>query len=251
MADERREKALVVVPTFNERDSISEVVQRLFDATRGSVDLLVVDDASPDGTAGVVRNLAAARNGVHLIERSGKQGLGTAYLTGFNWAIERGLYWAVVEMDADLSHDPADVPRLLAALENADLVIGSRYVPGGSIRNWGLFRRVLSRAGNVYARFWLGFDIHDSTSGFRAYQTSWLVRQDLSSVASEGYVFQIDMARRVADDRGTIVEVPIAFVQRTAGESKISRRIVFEAMVNVVRWGVRRRLARGRASQSA
>src|SRR5688500_6902949 len=181
-------RALVITPTYNERESILELVTRLFDATGDRVDLLVVDDGSPDGTADLVKELQATDDRVHLEQRPGKQGLGTAYVTGFKWAIERG-YEAVVEMDADLSHNPADVPRLLDALADADLVIGSRYVPGGGVSNWGRGRRLLFSAGNIYARMWLGYKVKDSTAGFRAYRTEALVTQDLDTVSSEGYGF--------------------------------------------------------------
>ncbi|HEX2049965.1 MAG TPA: polyprenol monophosphomannose synthase [Actinomycetota bacterium] len=233
-------RALVVVPTYNEAASVADVARRLFEAAPG-VELLVVDDASRDGTAGVVRSLAAGRAGVHLVERPGKQGLGTAYVAGFRWAMARG-YDAVVEMDADGSHDPASVPALLDALRDADLAIGSRYVPGGRIHNWGLLRRLLSRAGNLYARAWLGFDVKDSTSGFRAFRVAWLEREELADVRSEGYAFQIEMTRRVHRAGGRVVEVPITFTERMHGKSKLSRRIVLEALVEVARWGIRDRL---------
>jgi len=239
---QRSSTALVVVPTYNESETIAEVVHRLFDAAGDRVELMVVDDGSPDGTAGIVRALAGSHP-VHLIERPSKMGLGSAYVTAFRWAIERG-YEAVVEMDADLSHDPADVVRLLDSLEGADLVIGSRYVPGGATRNWGRFRRLLSRGGNLYARLWLGFDVTDSTAGFRAYTTAFLATQDLDGVSSEGYAFQIEMTRRVFKAAGTITEIPITFTERELGRSKMSRRIVLEALVKVARWGLRDRLGR-------
>jgi dolichol-phosphate mannosyltransferase len=229
----------VIVPTYNEIGSIGDAIRRLFAAAGDSVDLLVIDDGSPDGTAELVRGLAAELPNVNLLERAGKQGLGTAYVTGFRWAIERG-YAAVVEMDADLSHDPADVPRLIQALEEADLAIGSRYVSGGGTRNWGPSRRALSKAGNLYAAFWLRFGVRDSTSGFRAYRTETLRNIDLDSVTSEGYAFQIELTHRVRRRGGRIVEVPITFVERESGASKMSRRIVLEALVKVPRWGLTR-----------
>jgi dolichol-phosphate mannosyltransferase len=235
--------ALVIVPTYNERGSIAEVVERLFAACPEGVELLVVDDASPDATAGVVRDVARGSDRIHLIERPRKLGLGTAYVTGFSWAIARG-YRAVVEMDGDLSHDPADVPRLLAALDDADLVVGSRYVPGGGVGNWGRARRFLSRGGNLYARAWLGFGVRDSTSGFRAYRIAALMGEDLSSVRLEGYAFQIEMTRRLHRARRHIVEVPITFVERRTGRSKMNRTIVVEAIVRVTTLGVRDRLLR-------
>lgn len=233
----------MIVPTYNERDSIQEVARRLFAAAPGELDLLVIDDGSPDGTASVVKQLAADEPRIHLIERAGKQGLGTAYVTGFRWALERG-YDAVVEMDADLSHDPADVPRLLQRSTDADLVVGSRYVPGGRVENWSRVRRALSAGGNLYARMWLGFRVHDSTSGFRAYRTHALRTLDLHSLTSEGYSFQIEMTRRIHRSGGRIVEAPITFVERAQGQSKMSRAIVIEAMVRVTQWGIGDRFTR-------
>jgi glycosyltransferase involved in cell wall biosynthesis len=234
---------LVIVPTYNERESIAAVVRRLFEACPDGVELLVVDDRSPDATAEVVKDLASGNDRIHLVERARKLGLGSAYIAGFRWAIDRG-YRAVVEMDADLSHDPADVPRLLAGLADADLVIGSRYVPGGGVGNWGRARRILSQAGNLYARAWLGFDVRDSTSGFRAYRLEALAEQDLAGVRSEGYAFQIEMVHRLYRAGKHITEVPITFVERRAGSSKMSRRIVLEAIVRVTEWGLRARLLR-------
>jgi dolichol-phosphate mannosyltransferase len=232
-------RVLVIVPTYNERENIPEVARRLFDATDDRVDLLVIDDGSPDGTAEIVKQIASGPHPVHLVERDGKQGLGSAYRLGFRWALERG-YEAVVEMDADLSHDPADVPRLIDALEHADLAIGSRYVPGGGTRNWGLPRRLLSRFGNVYARAWLGFDVKDATAGFRAYRTDWLREADLDSVRSEGYAFQVEMTFRTHRAGKRIVEVPITFVERETGSSKMSKKIVLEALLRIARWGIGR-----------
>jgi dolichol-phosphate mannosyltransferase len=248
-AETDREQALVIVPTYNERDAIAEAVRRLFDAAGGSVDLLVVDDGSPDGTADVVRSLAEGPHEIHLLERAEKLGLGTAYVAGFRWALERG-YWAIVEMDADLSHDPADVPRLLDALDDADLAIGSRYVPGGGVGNWGVLRRLLSRAGNLYARVLLGFGVKDSTSGFRAFRAEMLSQLDLDTLRSEGYGFQIETAWRVHRRSGRIVEVPITFLERTQGSSKMSSMIVVEALLSVTRWGIGARTGRARASRS-
>ena len=235
--------ALVITPTYNERESITELVGRLFDAAGDRVDLLVIDDGSPDGTAELVKELQATDDRVHLEQRPGKQGLGTAYVKGFKWAIERG-YDSVVEMDADLSHDPADVPRLLDALDDADLVIGSRYVPGGGVSNWGRGRRLLSSAGNVYARLWLGYRVKDSTAGFRAYRTTALATQNLDTIRSEGYGFQIEMTRRFHRAGLRIREVPITFTERALGHSKMSRRIVVEALLAVTRWGIRDRFRR-------
>ena len=241
--NDRTASALVIVPTYNERESILEVARRLFEASGDRVALLVVDDGSPDGTAEIVKQMAAGPEEIHLIERSGKQGLGSAYRAGFAWALDNG-YDAVVEMDADLSHDPADVPRLLDALEDSDLVIGSRYVPGGGTMNWGLMRRLLSRFGNAYSRAWLGYAVRDSTAGFRAYRTSWLREIDLDTAASEGYAFQVEMTFRTFRAGKRIVEIPITFVERTQGRSKMSRRIVIEALIRIARWGVAARRER-------
>jgi dolichol-phosphate mannosyltransferase len=234
---------LVIVPTYNERETIATVVRRLFEACPDGVELLVVDDRSPDATADVVKDLASENDRIHLVERARKLGLGSAYVAGFRWAIDHD-YRAVVEMDADLSHDPADVPRLLARLDDADLVIGSRYVPGGGVGNWGRARRILSQAGNLYARAWLGFGVKDSTSGFRAYRLAALTEQDLAGLSSEGYAFQIEMVHRLYRAGKHITEVPITFVERRAGSSKMSRRIVIEAIGRVTEWGLRDRLLR-------
>jgi dolichol-phosphate mannosyltransferase len=236
-------RALVVVPTYNERETIAAVAHRLFAAAGNDVELLVVDDGSPDGTATEVRALRRSLNAIHLIEREARQGLGTAYVTAFRWALDRG-YRAVVEMDGDLSHNPADVPRLLRALEVADLAIGSRYADGGIIADWGRLRRLLSQGANLYARVWLSFGVKDSTSGFRAYSRSALAAQDLDTIRSEGYAFQIEMTRRVWLARGRVVEVPITFTDRTRGHSKLSRRVVAEALVSVTHWGLQDRITR-------
>jgi dolichol-phosphate mannosyltransferase len=232
--------ALVIIPTYNERDSIAEAIRRLFAAARDSVEVLVVDDRSSDGTGALVRELQSGSPALHLLERGRKLGLGTAYLEGFHKGIDEG-YRALVEMDADLSHDPADVPRLLAALDEADLAIGSRYIPGGEVQDWSPTRRWLSRAGNIYARAWLGFPIKDATSGFRAYRTDFLAQQSLGSVSSQGYGFQIEMARRIYRAGGRIVEIPITFTDRTQGRSKMSKRIAIEAVASVTLWGLRDR----------
>jgi dolichol-phosphate mannosyltransferase len=226
--------ALVVIPTYNEASSIATVLEKLRE-DRSAMDVLVVDDSSPDGTGEIVA--AAGRNdeGLMLLSRSRRLGLGTAYVGGFRWALERG-YEAVVEMDADLSHDPADVVRLLENLSDADLVIGSRYVRGGRVRNWGALRRTLSKAGNLYARRLMRWSVMDSTSGFRAYTSSILEEIDLDAIRSEGYAFQIEMVRRVRLAGGRILEVPITFAERTGGRSKMSRRIVLEALWRVPAW---------------
>ena len=239
----RSDPILVIVPTYQERDNIQEVIERLFEAVDEEVHLLVIDDRSADGTAEAARSAARRTGRTEIIERAGKQGLASAYIAGFRVALERG-YAAVVEMDADLSHDPGVVPDLVASLEDADLVIGSRYVDAGQVVNWGLFRRLLSRAGNLYARLWLRWDVRDSTSGFRAYRCTALAAQDLGSVHSEGYAFQIEMTSRVLFGGGRIIEVPITFTERRAGKSKLSRGVVVEALWRVPVWAVKNRRRR-------
>lgn len=234
-------RSLVVLPTYNEADNIVGVITAI-----GKLDLpvevLVVDDSSPDGTAGLVKDLASERSDVSILVRPSKSGLGSAYREGFRWGLERG-FEALVEMDSDFSHDPAQLRGLLGALEGgADLVVGSRYVPGGRIPDWSLRRRALSRGGNLYAKVMLGIDVADMTSGYRAYRASLLRRMDLPSVRSDGYGFQIEMVRRAIKAGGRVVEVPISFSDRKAGKSKMSGSIVAEALLNVTTWGVRDRV---------
>jgi glycosyltransferase involved in cell wall biosynthesis len=225
---------VVVVPTYNERATMATVTHRLLRAA--PVDLLVVDDASPDGTGAIADGLAASDARVHVLHRTAKRGLGSAYLAGFAWALERG-YDAVGEMDADLSHDPGDVPRLLDALRGSDMVIGSRYVPGGAVHAWPLSRVLLSRGGNAYVRLLTGIPVADATAGFRLYRRSLLEALDLGAVRAEGYAFQLDMALRAWRAGLRIVEVPITFTERTDGTSKMSRAIVAEALWRVLVWG--------------
>ena len=230
-----RRRVLVVVPTFNERDNILRVLASLLGATT-EADVLVVDDSSPDGTQEVVAKLAASNDGVHLLVRPHKMGLGSAYIAGFGWGADRG-YEILCEMDADGSHDPAQIPRLIAALKDADLVIGSRYVQGGGVANWSLARRLLSRYANAYVRLWLRLGVKDATSGFRAFRTESVQALDISTVRSEGYGFQIEMTRRLVRSGRRVIEVPISFIERAGGESKMSSRIVLEALINVTVWG--------------
>ncbi len=239
-------RTLVVVPTFNERDNISQVIASLLESTT-EADVLVVDDSSPDGTQEVVAELVASNERVHLLVRPHKMGLGSAYIAGFGWGADRG-YEILCEMDADQSHDPAQIPRLIAGLEDADLVIGSRYVPGGRVANWGLTRRLLSRYANVYVRIWLRLRVKDATSGFRAFRAEALQSLDISTVRSEGYAFQIEMTRRLVRSGRRVIEVPISFVERAGGDSKLNPRIIFEALINVTAWGFQdaMRLIRGR-----
>ncbi len=228
----------MILPTLNEGSTVGRVIELLLEGG-DSTDVLVIDDASTDGTTATVERLRGDR--VDLIERPSKMGLGSAYLTGFAWALERS-YDAVLEMDSDLSHDPRDAARLVAALEEADVVIGSRYVPGGRVENWGLWRRALSLSGNRYARALLGIEVADSTSGLRAYRAEWLRGGDLASIASEGYGFQVEMAYRAVRRGARVVEIPIVFTERVAGRSKMSRAIVAEALVRIALWALRDRV---------
>lgn len=233
-------RVVVVVPTYDEAATLPGTVGRLRTAVPAA-DVLVVDDASPDGTGRIAERIAVDDPQVAVLHRTGKQGLGTAYVAGFRWALERG-YDVVVEMDADGSHRPEELPRLLAALDgDVALVIGSRWVPGGSVVNWPRHREALSRGGNTFTRVMLGLDVRDATAGFRAYRADVLERLDLAAVASQGYCFQVDMAWRVAQAGGVVREVPITFVERVEGRSKMSRAIVVEALVRVTQWGVRHR----------
>jgi dolichol-phosphate mannosyltransferase len=234
-------RVLVVIPTYNEAENIGDVIARVRAAVPPA-HILVVDDSSPDGTAELVAAMAAADPHVHLLSRPGKAGLGAAYRAGFAWGAEEG-FEVMVEMDADLSHDPAALPTLLAAVDDgADLAIGSRYVPGGSIPDWAWHRKALSRWGNRYAGAMLRLGVADATAGYRAYRTTMLDRLDLSSIRADGYGFQIEMTYRTAEAGGRIVEVPIAFTDRTRGTSKMSGRIIVEAMMLVTRWGIADRL---------
>jgi glycosyltransferase involved in cell wall biosynthesis len=235
-----RVRTLVIVPTYNERDTVGEVVARTL-AAAPEVDVLVVDDGSPDGTAGVVREVARSEPGVRLLDRGHKGGLAGAYVTGFRRALEEG-YDLVVEMDADLSHQPEELPRLLAAARVAHLAIGSRYVRGGAVTNWGLVRRALSRGGNLYARWMLGLPVADSTSGYRAFRRDLVEHLLIEGVHAEGYAFQIELAYRAWRDGFAVREVPITFREREQGHSKMSRRIVLEALWQVARWGGRDRI---------
>jgi dolichol-phosphate mannosyltransferase len=227
-------RVLVIIPTYNERENLPWIVPAVLSAA--PVEVLVADDNSPDGTGDIADELAAGDERIHVLHRAGKEGLGAAYLAGFAWALERG-YDVVVEMDADGSHRPADLPLLLAAIPRADLVLGSRWVPGGTVVNWPKSREILSRGGNTYARLMLKVPLADATGGFRAFRADTLRAIDLHQVGSQGYVFQVDMANRVLQKGMRVVEVPITFVEREHGTSKMSRKIVGEAMWQVTRWG--------------
>jgi len=236
-------RTLVVLPTYQEADNIVNVLRRLH-AVVPSATVLVVDDGSPDGTASLAEAAGAEFGGIEVLRRPGKTGLGSAYRHGFRWGLARD-FDVMVEMDADLSHNPAELPRLLAAIdEGADLVVGSRYVPGGSIPDWTWRRRALSRWGNRYAAAMLGLEIADATSGFRAYRAKVLADLDSVWVRADGYGFQIEMAYLIAQLGYRIVEVPISFTDRTEGHSKMSSSIVVEALALVTWWGVRDRWQR-------
>ena len=243
LAGERR--TLVILPTFNERETVEAVISGVLHAAP-QVDVLVIDDASPDGTGTIVRSVAAREPRVRLIERPLKSGLASAYATGFRRALEEG-YDLIVEMDADLSHQPDELPRLLQGAEHHDLTVGSRYVPGGAVTNWGLLRRTLSRAGNSYARAMLRIPVADSTSGFRVFRRSLLRFLVQRAIQSEGYGFQIELVDRAWKGGFSVGQVPITFREREHGHSKISRRIVFEALWLVTVWGLRDRLRGGRS----
>ncbi|MGO8957825.1 MAG: polyprenol monophosphomannose synthase [Streptosporangiaceae bacterium] len=229
----------VVIPTYNERENLEGIVAGVRAAV-AEADLLIVDDNSPDGTGELADKLAVTDEHVHVLHRTQKGGLGAAYLAGFGWALDRG-YDALVEMDADGSHDPAELPALLTALGAADLVVGSRWVPGGTVRNWPRSREILSRGGNAYARLLLGLSVHDATGGYRAYRAQTLRDLSLHDVRSQGYCFQIELTARAARARKVITEVPITFTERTRGTSKMSKAIVAEALLRVTQWGVTRR----------
>jgi apolipoprotein N-acyltransferase len=230
-------RALVVLPTYDERATVEEVIERTL-AAAPAADVLVVDDGSPDGTAEVVRRLASSNPRVRLVERPGKTGLASAYRDGFRRAIDEG-YALAVEMDSDLSHQPEQLPALLAAAERYDLTIGSRYVPGGGVSNWGLLRRLLSRAGNLYAQAALGIPVRDATGGFRVYRVDALQALLDDGIHADGYAFQIEFAYRAWRGGFAVGEVPITFREREHGQSKFSRRIVIEAIWLVTIWGLR------------
>jgi dolichol-phosphate mannosyltransferase len=240
---------LVVIPTYEERDNLEPVLSRLHAAVP-TADVLIVDDASPDGTGELADALAAADPRISVLHRAGKAGLGAAYLAGFAAAL-RGEYQFVVEMDADGSHPPEDLPALLAALDDADVVIGSRYVPGGVVRNWPMHRELISRGGNLYSRIALGVPIKDITAGYRAFRRQVLEELDLDEVSSQGYCFQIDMAWRAVQAGFRVREVPITFTERERGRSKMSGAIVAEAFWRVMCWGTSRLLRRSQGRDDA
>lgn len=232
-------RVLVVIPTYNEVDNVRVIIDRVRRAVP-EVDILVADDNSPDGTGRVADELAADDEHVHVLHRPGKQGLGAAYVAGFGWARERG-YDAVVEMDADGSHAPEQLPKLLDALREADAVIGSRWVPGGSVVNWPAHRLVLSRGANLYTRLAMGMPYRDATGGYRAYRAPVLDKIEIDTVLSQGYCFQVDLTRRAHLEGLRVVEVPITFTERERGASKMSSAIVAEALWRVTVWGLQAR----------
>jgi dolichol-phosphate mannosyltransferase len=236
---EALEPVLVVIPTYNERENLEPIITRLHTALPRA-HVLVVDDGSPDGTGELADVLADDDERVHVMHRTEKAGIGGAYVAGFHWGIEHD-YAVLVEMDADGSHAPEDLPRMLDGLSDADLVIGSRYVPGGKVVNWPKRREILSRGGNFYSRVALGAKVKDITAGYRAYRREVLEKLKLATVASQGYCFQIDLAWRTIEAGFTVVEVPITFTERAIGESKMSGDIVREALLRVTKWGLRRR----------
>lgn len=235
-------RIVVIIPTFNERESLAAIVGRVRSSVP-EVEILIIDDNSPDGTGAIADDLAAAEPKVQVMHRVGKEGLGAAYLAGFSWALQNS-FDVVVEMDADGSHQPEQLPRLLAALRGADLVLGSRWIAGGGTENWSKGREILSRGGNFYTRTMLGVPLHDATGGYRAFRADTLRKLDLHDVASQGYCFQVDLAWRAVQRGLVVAEVPITFVERVAGTSKMSQRIVVEALWRVTVWGFDDRVTR-------
>lgn len=235
---------LVIIPTFNERENLPLILQRLQQA-RPDAHVLVVDDSSPDGTGELADGLASADpERIHVMHRTTKDGLGAAYLAGFDWGLRRG-YSTLVEMDADGSHAPEQLHRLLDAIDaGADLAIGSRYINGGTVRNWPWRRIALSKVANTYSRLLLRMGVHDITAGYRAYRREVLEKIGLDTVDSKGYCFQIDLTRRTVGNGFEVVEVPITFTERELGVSKMSGSNIREALVKVAQWGIRGRLAK-------
>ncbi len=244
-------RAVVIVPTYNEAENLEQAVDAIR-AAAPEAHILVVDDSSPDGTGELADRLAASDPRITVLHHGARAGLGGAYLAGFGVALAAG-FDILIEMDADGSHPADALPALIARLDapdHADMVIGSRWIPGGSFVDWPAARRLLSRAGNVYARFALGIAVKDATAGFRSYRAEVLRGLDLAGVESRGYCFQIDMTRRVLDAGYRVAEVPIVFTERRRGASKMNSRIVLEAMWRVTQWGVARRFGRARGRET-
>ncbi|MEW9529549.1 polyprenol monophosphomannose synthase [Microbispora sp. NPDC049125] len=230
-------RVLVIVPTYNERENLPVIARRLR-AALPDVHMLVADDNSPDGTGGIADELAATDDHIHVLHRPAKQGLGAAYIAGFKWGLAEG-YDVLVEMDADGSHQPEELHKLLdLTTDGADLAIGSRWVPGGKVVNWPFRRELLSRGANVYVRLMLGIPVRDATAGFRAYRAATLDKIGLEDVESQGYCFQVDLTLRTVRQGLRVAEAPITFVERTVGTSKMSRNVIFEAYWRVAYWGV-------------
>jgi dolichol-phosphate mannosyltransferase len=240
------QRAVMVVPTYNEIDNLGDVVARVRRCLP-EVDVLVVDDSSPDGTGALADRMAADDPQVSVLHRSVKQGLGAAYRAGFRHALDTG-YALIGEMDADGSHQPEQLPLLFAAITDADLVIGSRWVPGGSVVNWPWHRRALSRAGNAYTRLLLGISVRDATAGFRLFRRETLEAIHLDDVQSLGYVFQVDLAFRTLQAGLRVAEVPIEFVERERGDSKMTPEVARESLIRITRWGLAERFGRVRSS---
>lgn len=226
-------KTIIIIPTYNELDNLRPLLESIF-SYAPETDILIVDDNSPDGTGKLADQIHDEDPRVHVMHRAGKLGLGTAYIAGFKYAINHG-YDAAFEMDADFSHDPRYLPDFLQAIQDADLVIGSRYIAGGDTPNWSLLRRIISGGGNIFARFMLNMPVHDCTAGYRCYRRRVLENIDLDSVSSQGYAFQVEMAYRVLRQGFKIVETPIVFMDRRVGKSKMSRKIFLEGFVYVLR----------------
>jgi len=242
----RTERVLVIIPTYNEADNVEGIVGRVLAAVP-TADVLVVDDGSPDGTGKIADALSESDSRIKVLHRLAKSGLGAAYIAGFDWGLDAE-YDILVEMDADGSHRPEQLPRLLAALDHADLVLGSRWIPGGEVVNWPKSREFISRGGSLYSRLALGLAIRDLTGGYRAFRRATLEGIDFRSVESQGYCFQVDLAHRAVQGGYRIVEVPITFAERERGESKMSGTIVREALVRVTTWGLEKRLAQAKAA---
>ena len=242
--DEPLDRVLVIIPTYEERENLQAIVGRVR-ASTPAVHVLVVDDASPDGTGRIADALAANDPRMHVLHRAGKTGLGAAYNAGFDWGLAGG-YDVLVEMDADGSHPPEQLTRLLDALPDSDVVLGSRWVPGGAVVNWPRTRAFLSRGGNLYTRLALGVPLRDATGGYRAYRRTVLETVDYSAVQAEGYCFQVDLVRRALWAGFRVTEVPITFVERERGESKMSGAIVREALWRVTQWGAAHRWQQAR-----
>ena len=232
-------RTVMIIPTYDEAENLAWIVERLRRAQPG-LDVLVVDDGSPDGTGEIADRLAAADPQVHVLHRTSKEGLGAAYLHGFRWALAEG-YDVIGEMDADGSHQPEQLQRLIDALPGADLVIGARWVPHGSVVNWPLSRQLLSRGGNLYVRLLLGIGVHDATSGFRLFRRHTLEKVDLDQVRSTGYVFQTDLVARTLHAGLTVREVPIEFIERVRGDSKMTPDVASESLKRITQWGLSER----------